>query len=157
MLDRLDAHAEENGISNVTTVAADMRTLPFEDESFDAVVSNYAFHHLVDADKAIALAEARRVLVPGGRLVVCDMMFSLSLQPRDRKLLAEKVVAIAKRGPSGLLRIARNAGRAVVGAWEHPATPEAWEQMLVDRHFAQVRVELLVNEAGLATARRPGG
>jgi ubiquinone/menaquinone biosynthesis C-methylase UbiE len=155
MLDRLEVHAGEQNVENVTAVVADMRRLPFEDDSFDVVVSNYAFHHLVDAEKALALAETRRVLVPGGRLVVCDMMFSLSLQPRDRKLLAEKVLAIAKRGPAGLLRILRNAGRAVVGAWEHPASPEAWEEMLADRHFADIRVELLANEAGLAVARRP--
>jgi hypothetical protein len=53
------------------------------------------------------------------------------------------------------LRIARNAGRLAVGAWEHPAPPERWEQMLADRHFADIKVELLVNEAGLAHARRP--
>lgn len=155
MLDRLEVHASEHGITNVTPLVADMRTLPFDDESFDVVVSNYAFHHLVDADKELSLADTRRVLVPGGRLVVCDMMFSLSLDPRDRKLLAEKAVAIAKRGPAGLLRIARNAGRLAVGSWEHPAPPETWEQMLDDRHFVDIKVELLLNEAGLAVARRP--
>lgn len=155
MLNRLEEHAAERGIGNVEAVVADMRVLPFDDHSFDVVVSNYAFHHLVDADKALALSEARRVLRPGGRLVVCDMMFSLSLQPRDRKLLAEKVIAIAKRGPSGLLRIFRNAGRVATGAWEHPATPETWEEMLADRRFENVYVELLVSEAGLALARRP--
>jgi SAM-dependent methyltransferase len=155
MLDRLDAHAASAGIDNVVAVVGDMQTLPFEDESFDLVASNYAFHHLADEGKELALSEARRVLVPGGRLVLCDMMFSLSLQPRDRRLLIGKIRAIAARGPAGLLRIIRNAGRVAVGNWEHPAPREVWERMVRDRRFEDVRVELLENEAGLVTARRP--
>lgn len=155
MLERLDAHAAADGIANIELVQGDMRSLPFDDESFDLVVSNYAFHHLDDAAKELALAEARRVLRVGGRFVACDMMFSLSLQPRDRALLFDKIRTVAARGPSGLLRIARNAGRVAVGNWEHPAAPETWEHMLRDRHFADVRIELLEQEAGLATASRP--
>jgi len=155
MLERLNAHAAAEGIANVDLVAGDMRSLPFDDETFDVVVSNYAFHHLDDPGKELSLSEARRVLVPGGRLVVCDMMFSLSLQPRDRRLLLRKLRAIAARGPAGFLRIVRNAGRVAVGRWEQPASPETWERLLTERHFADVRVELLEQEAGLATASRP--
>jgi ubiquinone/menaquinone biosynthesis C-methylase UbiE len=155
MLERLDARAAADGVDNVTPVQADLRTLPLEDESVELAVSNYAFHHLADAEKALALAETRRVLVPGGRLVLCDMMFSLSLDRRDRRLLAEKVWALARRGPAGLLRIARNAGRVAAGRWEQPAPPETWERMLRDRRFDDVRVELLEHEAGVATATRP--
>ncbi len=47
--------------------------LPYENESFDAVVSSLFFHH-VDLDlKTKALAEAWRVLRPGGKLVIADM------------------------------------------------------------------------------------
>jgi ubiquinone/menaquinone biosynthesis C-methylase UbiE len=155
MLERLQAHAASGGLTNVELVTADMHSLPFADETFDLVVSNYAFHHLEDTAKEIAVSEARRVLVPSGRLIVCDMMFSLSLRPRDRRLLTEKLRAIASRGPAGLVRIARNAGRVAVGTWEHPAPPETWQRILRDRHFDDVRVELLAQEAGIATARRP--
>jgi len=155
MLEQLELRAAAEGVENVLPLAADLRKLPLEDSSVDLVVSSYAFHHLDDPGKELALAEARRVLVPGGRLVVADMMFSLSLEPRDRRLVLEKVVAIARRGPAGLLRIARNAGRLLAGRWEHPTSPEVWERMLVDRGFDAVRVELLAHEAGLAVARRP--
>jgi SAM-dependent methyltransferase len=157
MLDRLGERAAADGISNVACIVGDLRTLPFDDASFTLAVSNYAFHHLDDVDKELALSEVRRVLTPAGRLVLCDMMFSLSLEPRDRRLLTRKLWAIARRGPAGLLRIARNAGRVAVGRWEHPAPPEAWARMLSARHFEDVQVELLEHEAGLATAQRPEG
>lgn len=49
----------------------DVRALPFEDESFDAVVSNSTLDHLEGAEEfATALGEIHRVTRPGGRLVV---------------------------------------------------------------------------------------
>ncbi|MGA7991943.1 MAG: methyltransferase domain-containing protein [Thermoanaerobaculia bacterium] len=46
--------------------------LPFPDRSFDAVVTRLSLHHLVHVPEA--LAEMRRVLRPGGRLVVADVV-----------------------------------------------------------------------------------
>lgn len=155
MLERLDDMAAADGVHNVEPLVADLRRLPLEDESATLVVSNYAFHHLDDSGKELALAEARRILRPGGRLVICDMMFSLSLDARDRRLVWEKVTALLRRGPAGVVRILRNAVRVIAGRWEQPATPQAWEEMLVARGFEQVRIELLQHEAAVAVARRP--
>jgi ubiquinone/menaquinone biosynthesis C-methylase UbiE len=155
MLARLDDESAAEGLYNVETVVGDLRRLPLEDERATLVVSNYAFHHLHDTGKELALAEARRILRPGGRLVICDMMFSLSLEARDRRLVLQKVGAMLKRGPAGVWRILRNAGRLAAGRWEQPATPEAWERMLVARGFENVRIELLAHEAAVAVARRP--
>jgi ubiquinone/menaquinone biosynthesis C-methylase UbiE len=47
--------------------------LPLPDANVDCVVSTLMFHHLIPSAKRAALAEARRVLVPGGRLLVCDI------------------------------------------------------------------------------------
>lgn len=155
MLARLQEHADESGVSNLSCVEADLRVLPLDDDSVTLAVSNYTFHHLADADKELALAEVRRILAPGGRLVVCDMMFSLSLAPRDRRVIIDKLAAIGRRGPGGWWRIARNAGRVATGRWEQPAPPEVWEQMLTRRRFSDIRVELVEQEAGLACATRP--
>ena len=155
MVERLQERAASDGVHNIVPILGDLRRLPLADASATLVVSNYAFHHLDDAGKELALAEARRVLEPGGRLVVCDMMFSLSLEPRDRRLIGQKLLALARRGPAGVLRIARNAGRVVTRRWEQPSPPATWERMLVDRCFNDVSIELLEHEAGIAAARRP--
>ncbi|GEM_PF-211978 len=47
--------------------------LPYADGSFDAVVSTLTFHHLTPEQQERALAEVRRVLRPGGRLVIADL------------------------------------------------------------------------------------
>lgn len=48
--------------------AGDAQKLPFDPESFDCVLAAWVLFHVPDVD--LALAEASRVLVPGGRLVV---------------------------------------------------------------------------------------
>ena len=60
----------EGGITNVEFRLADAYALPFDDESFDAVTCRRAAHHFADIRRA--LREMRRVLRPGGRLVVDD-------------------------------------------------------------------------------------
>ena len=47
--------------------------LPYADRSFDAVVSTLTFHHLAPDQQERTLAEVRRVLRPGGRLVIADL------------------------------------------------------------------------------------
>ncbi|HEX2746785.1 MAG TPA: class I SAM-dependent methyltransferase [Verrucomicrobiales bacterium] len=53
---------------NVEFVQGDVENLPFADGSFDAVVNLISFHHY--PAPARALAEFRRVLRPGGRLIL---------------------------------------------------------------------------------------
>lgn len=47
--------------------------LPFDDSTFDLVLSSFMMHHLPEALRSEMLAEARRVLRPGGRLLVVDI------------------------------------------------------------------------------------
>lgn len=56
----------------VTLVAENAEKLPFRDEYFDVVVSVYLFHELPADARRNALREMRRVLAPGGLLVVED-------------------------------------------------------------------------------------
>jgi ubiquinone/menaquinone biosynthesis C-methylase UbiE len=56
---------------------ADVASLPFEDGSFDRVVSTFSMHHW--DDKAAGLAEIRRVLRPDGRALIWDTRRGFSL------------------------------------------------------------------------------
>lgn len=58
----------KNGALNFS--AADALSLPFQDSSFDAVISGFLMRNVADAQKA--LQEQRRVIKPGGRIVVLD-------------------------------------------------------------------------------------
>ncbi len=155
MLEHLSVRAAEARLTNVEPLRADMRCLPLADRSVDVVFSCYAFHHLSDDGKELAMAEVKRVLRPGGRVAVADMMFSLSLERRDRRVIASKVLSLTRKGPRGLWRLAHNAGRIVTRRWEQPASLEWWSTMLERRGFEEIAVHAMVSEAGCAFARRP--
>jgi ubiquinone/menaquinone biosynthesis C-methylase UbiE len=72
VLARAEAKARAQGISLELHEALADR-IPLADGDVDCVVSTLLFHHLGPAAKRAALREARRVLVPGGRLLVCDI------------------------------------------------------------------------------------
>ena len=69
MLVQAKARFAENGINNVTFLQGDVGALPFEDCTFDTVLSMNGFHAFPDKDRAFS--EMTRVLKPGGKLVAC--------------------------------------------------------------------------------------
>lgn len=72
MLTQVERLAAERGITNVTTKLGDVEKLPFEDASFDLVVSRYSAHHWPNPEAA--LREFSRVLKPGGRFILSDII-----------------------------------------------------------------------------------
>jgi ubiquinone/menaquinone biosynthesis C-methylase UbiE len=128
------------------------------DELADVIVSNYCLHELPHAAKERALGEALRVLKPGGRLVIGDMMFSLNpMQRRDREVVLDKLRQLARRGIPGIWRLVKNAVRLIAGRWEYPASADWWRGALERAGFEDVRIETLEHEGGIATALAPGG
>ena len=72
MLIRARANLDLTGLANVSFKVASAEALPFPDREFDVVISNGVFNLTVDKEQA--LKETRRVLKPGGRLMLADMV-----------------------------------------------------------------------------------
>jgi SAM-dependent methyltransferase len=72
MLDHTMKRAGEHGIANITPTQSDATTLPFEERTFDAAFLVTVLGEIPDQDAA--LRELARVLKPGGRLVVGELL-----------------------------------------------------------------------------------
>ncbi len=70
MLAAVANEAAARGLANLSIRQGKAEVLPFEDASFDFVATRYSTHHWQDVPAA--LKEARRVLKPGGSLMVMD-------------------------------------------------------------------------------------
>jgi SAM-dependent methyltransferase len=144
------------GVGNAEVLVNAATDLPLTDGTIDVVVSNYCFHHLSDREKTQALAQIRRVLRPGGRLVFADMMFRINLvRRRDRAVIALLVRRMVVLGPAGLVRLLKNVTRVLAGRGEHPAGVEWWRDALLHAGFVDVAVHPLAHEGGMALARKP--
>ena len=155
MTEYLRVKAASAELENVDAVTASAVSLPLVDGSVDVVVSNYCLHHLRDRDKRRALAEIHRVLRPGGRLVIGDMMFTVGvIRRRDRRVIGAHIRAMLRKGPAGVVRLTRAGTRLLAGRWEHPASAEWWRRALAEAGFLGVSVQLLEHEGGIASARR---
>jgi SAM-dependent methyltransferase len=71
--------AREDGLDNLEFRHGDAESLPFEDAAFDVVSCRLCAHHFADPVRAVA--EAARVLRPGGRFLMVD-----SVAPEDPAL-----------------------------------------------------------------------
>ena len=69
-----EANAKAEGVSNARFREGNALKLPFADESFDAVTSNYVYHNITGHDKQMLLMETLRVLKKGGTFAIHDLM-----------------------------------------------------------------------------------
>jgi ubiquinone/menaquinone biosynthesis C-methylase UbiE len=73
MLAKAQQRAAQSGLGNYQLVTGDAYALQFPDRHFDLLVNNYLFDLLPEKDFQKILAEFKRVLKPGGRLILVNM------------------------------------------------------------------------------------
>jgi SAM-dependent methyltransferase len=97
MTDEMLALANENkrkaGIENVEFLKGDIESIPLPDNSVDVIISNCVINLSADKDKV--LREALRVLKPGGRLAVSDVVTRGEMLPEIRQSVLAWVGCIA--------------------------------------------------------------
>jgi SAM-dependent methyltransferase len=83
MLNLARKNASEAGATNVEFLKGEMEAIPLPDDSVDVIISNCVIN--LSADKRKTLAEAFRVLKPGGRFAVSDIVVRGDVDPAVRQ------------------------------------------------------------------------
>jgi ubiquinone/menaquinone biosynthesis C-methylase UbiE len=71
VLERAKARADRRQATNIEWKKGDLARLPLRDASVDIALLSQSLHHASDAERAVA--EAARILRPGGRLLIMDL------------------------------------------------------------------------------------
>ncbi len=93
MLELARANAAEAGVANVEFVKGYLEDIPLADASVDVVISNCVIN--LAGDKQRVLAEAARVLRPGGRFAVSDVIADEGMDEATRADMAAYTGCIA--------------------------------------------------------------
>jgi arsenite methyltransferase len=149
MTDEMLALARENqrkaGVSNVEFLKGDIEHIPLPDASVDVIISNCVIN--LAADKRRVLSEAFRVLKPGGRFAVSDVVVQGTLPDEVRRSMELWVGCIAgaleEREFAGLLTANGFTGVAI-----EPTRIYAFEDARAFLAGAGLDAEVLAREIG---------
>ena len=93
MLERARRHASDAGIENAEFVKGYIEEMPLADASVDVVISNCVIN--LSADKGQVIREAARVLKPGGRFAVSDVIADPDMDAQTRADMAQWTGCVA--------------------------------------------------------------
>ncbi|MCX8157369.1 MAG: arsenite methyltransferase [Verrucomicrobiae bacterium] len=131
MIARARANAAQAGAGNVEFRLGEIEHLPVADASVDWIISNCVIN--LSPNKAQVLAEAFRVLRPGGGLAITDIV---AVQPMPEKLKTDWA--------------------ALTGCVAGAATVAEWTTLLQRAGFVEIQIELKPNSRELLNHWMPG-
>jgi ubiquinone/menaquinone biosynthesis C-methylase UbiE len=114
--------------TQVRVVRGDAQAPPFADAAFDAVLGQEAFVHV--PDKPALIAQAFRVLAPGGRIAFTDWIAKPGLGQTDRAALRRDIAAVGIETIDSYRKHLESAGFAAVEAED---LSSEWGPILRDR------------------------
>lgn len=84
MLKYAEEKSKQAGINNIEFINSGFLNARFPGETFDAVISQLALHHLPDFWKSVAINNIARVLKPNGVFYLLDSILSFEIQSHDK-------------------------------------------------------------------------
>ncbi len=97
MIDLARRGASEAGLKNVEFHLAEMESTPLADGSVDAIITNCVINLAPDKDRVFA--EAHRILKPGGRLMISDLVRSPDAEPDPGEAMEDWVACLGGTEP----------------------------------------------------------
>jgi SAM-dependent methyltransferase len=113
MLALANGNKEKAGVTNATFLKGTIENVPLPDSTVDVVISNCVIN--LAEDKGAVIREAFRVLRPGGRFAVADMVELEPLEPAIKKSLDAYAGCI-----SGTIRIEEYRSTLIAAGFEEP-------------------------------------
>jgi len=149
MTDEMLALARENqrkaGVTNVEFLKGEIENIPLPEASVDVIISNCVIN--LSADKRRVLGEAFRVLKPGGRFAVSDVVVRGEIPPAVRRSMELWVGCVAGALEEGEYR-ALLAGAGFVEVGVEPTRIYAFEDARAVLAGAGLDAEVLAREVG---------
>lgn len=125
MLEKARENARRGGYSNTEFRLGEIENLPVADNYVDVIISNCVIN--LSPDKNRVFREAYRVLKPGGRLIISDIVLLMDLPVEIKNSLAAYVSCVAGAlTKEEYLRAIREAGFREVKVVEETPFPIGW-------------------------------
>src|SRR5438034_6615334 len=95
MLERARKNAEKSNVNNVSFIEASITSIPLPSATVDCVISNCVINLVPEVDKPMVFKEIFRLLKPGGRVSISDILAKAELPPELKRCMALYVSCIA--------------------------------------------------------------
>ncbi len=132
MVARARANAQQHGTANVEFRLGEIEHLPVADESVDVILSNCVVN--LSPDKAAVFGEAFRVLVPGGRLAIADVVATAPLPAHLRTDAAHACCVAGAVAADEVKALLAAAGFTAIRVDVHERSRDVVQQWLPGTH-----------------------
>ncbi|KAF2728181.1 NAD(P)-binding protein [Polyplosphaeria fusca] len=136
-----DNHAKSGGAENVSFVEGQITSIPIEDGIADCIISNCVTNLVPEAEKPAVFTEMARLLKPGGRVAISDILARKPFPTELRESVAAYVGCVAGCGPKEDYErlLAENGFRAYEGKQENEDVANCCSSLAIGAASEMVR------------------